>query len=361
MAKAPRTKAPRPISIALQGGGAHGAFTWGVLDRLCECEEIEIKAITATSAGAMNAVAYSAGMHEGGREGARRLLHDFWKEISRRGAPLDALAPQGLAASLQSMNPFSAWTPASFATALSAFLSPYELNPFDLNPLRDTVCEMVDFKSVLASDIALHIAATNVETGRVKVFTGDDVTPDAVLASACLPQTFKAVEIDGVPYWDGGYMGNPSLFPLIYSDAPRDILLVLLNPLDRAGTPRTAAAIQDRLNEISFNSALIGEMRAIAFVGDLLDENWLARQARSRFKKLYIHLINGGDDLCDMHFETKFDTSWQFLEKLKDLGRAHAETWLQSDFAMVGKESSVNIHEVFLGQPAKGSNALTDE
>ncbi|MEM7765994.1 MAG: patatin-like phospholipase family protein [Pseudomonadota bacterium] len=338
----------KPISLALQGGGAHGAFTWGVLDRVLEDGRMDIKAVTATSAGAMNALALANGLHDDGDDGARASLELLWREISRAGAPLSAVSSQAVPTLFDAFNPFASLTPFNFASALSSFASPYDLNPFDYNPLRDVLSAALDFDAIHASPVELFIAATNVETGRVRIFKDEDVTIDAALASACLPQTFRAVEIDGVPYWDGGYMGNPALFPLIYSEAPGDVLLVLLNPLIRRGTPRSAGAIQDRLNEISFNSALISELRAIAFVQKLLDENWLADRRQNDYRRLNIHAIRGGQMLCDLSLESKYDTRWSFLTKLRDLGRDHAETWLDTCFDRVGKKSSVDVREEFL-------------
>ena len=345
-----QTAKPKPVSLALQGGGAHGAFTWGVLERLSECESLDIKAITATSAGAMNAVAYLSGYETGGRAGARECLEEFWHEVSRRGAPLDALMPTGLSGDMLKNNPLAAWTPHSFATAMTSFLSPYDFNPFDLNPLREAVNSVVDFEAVQTSSTRLFIATTNVETGKVRIFEDGDVTADAVLASACLPHTFKAVEIDGTPYWDGGYLGNPSLFPLFYSDAPKDVVLVILNPLERKGTPRTAGEIQDRLNEITFNASLLGELRAIAFVQKLLSQNLLARAVRSEYRNVNIHAIRGGETLRALRLETKFDTSWSFLNSLRAKGRSFAEEWIETCLDKVGRESSLDIHETFLAE-----------
>ncbi len=338
----------RSVSLALQGGGAHGAFTWGVMDRLLEDGRLDVRAITATSAGAMNAVAYAAGLGLGGVDGARETLEAFWREVSRQGAPLAAVAPPSIPSSFDAINPFSTWTPFSFVTALTSFASPYDLNPFDYNPLRDALRRSIDFDAVHAADVELHIAATNVETGRIKVFEGEEVTLDAVLASACLPQTFKAVEIDDAPYWDGGYLGNPSLFPLVYSGAPRDVLLVTLNPLRREGVPKSAGAIQDRLNEISFNSALFSELRAIAFVQKLLDENWLTDRVQGRYRRLNIHAIRGGEALCDLTLESKYDTRWSFLTSLRDRGRDYAEIWLSSCCDQVGKQSTIDLRKEFL-------------
>ncbi len=342
------SRKPKPISLALQGGGAHGAFTWGVLERLSECETLEVKAITATSAGAMNAVAYLSGLQLNGRQGARDTLEAFWKEVSRQGAPLDALRPGAFGSEMLSNGPFSAWTPHGFATAMASFLSPYDFNPFDINPLKQAVEDVIDFDAVRKSGVQLFVAATNVETGKVRVFTGDEVTVDAIMASACLPQTFKAVEIDDVPYWDGGYLGNPSLFPLFYANAPKDVVLVTLNPLERQGTPRNAGAIQDRLNEITFNAALLGELRAIAFVQKLWKQNWLTKAMQNRYQNPNIHAIRGGESLRDLRLETKYDTSWPFLCELRDKGRDYADHWLEDCHDMIGKASSLDIHETFL-------------
>lgn len=323
----------RPISLALQGGGAHGAYTWGVLDRLSQDETLDITAISATSAGAMNAVAYAAGLAKGGPEGARRELESLWRRISEASAALGAFGPAGFA----------------FATALQSIASPYDLNPFNYNPLRNLVEAEIDFEAVHASGLKLFVCATNVETGRVRVFSRDEINADGVLASACLPQSFQAVEIEGTPYWDGGYMGNPSLFPLIYSGAPKDVLLVILNPLERPGTPKRAAEIQERLNEISFNASLIGELRAIAFVQRLIDDGMLKEPMLKKYRRLNIHAIRGGQDLLGYGLSSKYDTRWRLLTELRDLGRAEADRWLRECAVHVGTNmSSFDIRKEFL-------------
>lgn len=327
----------RKISLGLQGGGAHGAYTWGVLDRLLDERSLEIAAITATSAGAMNAVALAAGLEHGGRAGAQTQLENFWKAVSRKSA---ALAPFHLTAA----GPFAA------AMAWTSVASPYDINPFDFNPLRRAIESEIDFEAVRSSDVELFVSATDVESGRVKVFTDDGITADSVLASASLPQTFQAVRIDGRHYWDGGYVGNPSLFPLIYSGAPRDVLLVLLNPISRKGVPRSAGEIQDRINEISFNEALIGELRAIAFVQKLIDDKMLTAGAKDEYRRLNIHAIRGGQDLLDMTLRTKYDTRWRYLKRLRDMGAKAADNWIESCARHVGTDtSSVNLKAEFLG------------
>lgn len=329
----PKNGKPRPISLALQGGGAHGAYTWGVLDRLSEEKSLSIAAISATSAGAMNAVAFASGLAKAGPEGARAELETLWRKVSEASAAMGAFGAAGFA----------------MASALQAVASPYDLNPFNFNPLRRIVEDTVDFAAVHAAPLQLFLSATNVETGRVRVFSKDEISADSVLASACLPQTFQAVEINGTPFWDGGFMGNPSLFPLIYSGAPEDVLLVILNPLSRPGTPKRAGEIQERLNEISFNASLIGELRAIAFVQRLIDEGMLKEPILKKYRRLNVHAIRGGQDLIRLGLATKYDTRWRFLTELRDMGREAAERWLSECAKDVGtKKSSFDIRKEFL-------------
>ena len=338
----PKSKT-QPLSLALQGGGAHGAFTWGVLDRLLEEQSIEIKAITATSAGAMNAVALTAGYAKGGRDGAKAGLEKFWRTVSDMGAPFST--------SMWTQSPFASlpFSPFNAAIAFTSIASPYEFNPFDLNPLRDALDKAIDFEAVHHAPIDLFLSATDIESGRVKVFHDGEVSRDAVLASACLPQTFRAVEIDGHAYWDGGYMGNPSLFPLIYEKAPNDVLMVLLNPIARMGIPRRVPEIQDRLNEITFNASLIGELRAIAFVQKLLDDGMLKEPMINKYQRLNIHAVRGGQVLRDLSLQTKYDTSWVFLTSLRDKGRAAAENWLNTCSSYLGTgKSAVDLRKEFL-------------
>ena len=335
----------KPISLALQGGGSHGAYAWGVLDRLIEDGRSEIRAVTATSAGAMNAVAFAYGLTTGGADGARASLEAFWSAVARKGAPFNAIRNLPFAT-----GPFSL---SSFFGALTQVASPYDLNPMDYNPLREVLEETIDFDRLNAcQETRLFVSATNVSTGRVRVFNTEEIRLETVLASACLPQVFKAVEIDGQPYWDGGYVGNPALFPLFYAEAPRDILIVHINPMVREGAPRRADEILDRLNEITFNSSLNSELRAIAFVQRLLDEDWLADRIKNRYRRLLIHAIRADDELDDLSVESKFDTSWRFLTDLRDRGRRAAEQWLDEHFDKVGKQSTVDIRAEFLdGDP----------
>ncbi len=331
-----RGKSRLPLSLALQGGGAHGAFTWGVLDQLLEDGRFNLSAITATSAGAMNAVALASGLAKGGADGARESLSNFWRAISEETSRY--VMPG-------SVNPVAF----AYLTALQSLASPYDLNPFDINPLRDVLTRQIDFDAVRASGLTLFVSATNVETGKPRIFETKDLNADAVLASACLPQTFKAVTIDGSSYWDGGYVGNPSLYPLIYSKAPPDVLMVILNPLARKGVPKRAEEITDRINEISFNATIVGELRAIAFVQRLIDEGALKEPMLKKYKRLNLHAIRGGAELVDLAFSTKYETQWNFLKSLRERGRAAASTWLTDCAQHVGtKESAFDVRKEFL-------------
>ena len=337
----------RPISIGLQGGGAHGAFEWGVLDRILEDGRLTISAISAASAGAMNALAVVTGLSQGGVSGARAKLDELWRRINQAGGRnvfgdstiwTAAFNPGWLQA-----NPFY-----RYYETLMMSASPYEFNPFNLNPMRDVLTNVVDFDAVHASPIHLFVSATDVLKGRERVFTRAELSVDAVLASCALPQLFQAVEVDGEPYWDGGYLGNPPLWPLYYEDTPRDILIVMLNPFRRKTVPRAAGEIVDRLNEITFNAALTAELRAVAFVQKLIEDGMLTQSARGRYRHMLIHAIEADGHLDDLPLPSKFDTEWSFLVDLKERGRRAAETWLKAHFDDVGVRCSVNIRERFL-------------
>ncbi len=273
--KGRQSRHEKRINLALQGGGSHGAFTWGVLDRMFEEDKLWIEAISGTSAGAMNAVVAAQGMYDNGAAGARAALEAFWHAVSKAGqaSPLKRTPIDKLIGNWSiDANPAYRWM-----DIVNRVASPYDLNPFDLNPLRDLVGDFIDFDKVAGEeDMGIYIAATNVETGRARVFHRHEITLDVVMASACLPFLFKAVNIDGVPYWDGGYMGNPVLFPFIdHSPAP-DILIVQINPLFRPGTPTSATDIQNRVNEITFNASLLRDLRAIQLIDRLIDQGALA-------------------------------------------------------------------------------------
>jgi NTE family protein len=340
-------KSPKKINLALQGGGAHGAMTWGVLDRLLEDERLEIEAISGASAGSVNAAALAYGLHLGGRAAAREKLDELWSTISKAGAIFSPVKSGPLQTAFGDFNLDYSPAYAMFDTFTRMF-SPYQFNPFNINPLRDVLAECIDFESLQKCQrTVLFLSATNVRSGKVHVFETADVTIDAVCASACLPFLFKAVEIDGEAYWDGGYMGNPVLFPFFYTAESSDILIAHVNPLERDDVPVTAPDIMNRINEISFNSSLLRELRAIGFVQKLLDEGWLKDDYRDRLRNIRIHSIRGDNAMKQLSVASKFNTDWQFLTTLKARGREIAETWLAENFDTIGKQSSVDLHDMF--------------
>lgn len=338
----------KKISLALQGGGAHGAFAWGVIDKLLEDGRIEIEAVSGTSAGSMNAVALAAGSIDGS-EAARQKLHDLWRAVSASGTKFNPLG--GL--SLQSGNPLSDML-SSMATmwfrSVTHSLSPYQLNPLNLNPLKDVLVGQIDFSRLGdESKIKLFLAATNVRTGKVKVFGIDEkITADMVMASACLPQLFRAVEIDGENYWDGGFMGNPVLYPLFYNTKSADVLIVHINPIERPGPPTSADDILNRVNEITFNSSLIKELRAVHFVQKMMDQGWIKEEFLDRLKYVLMHSLRADSALSDLPASTKFSSDWGFLQMLRDRGRICAADWLVNNFDAIGVRSSVDLTTEFL-------------
>jgi NTE family protein len=327
----------KKVNLALQGGGAHGAFGWGVLDRLAEDGRLEIEGISATSAGSLNAVVYAYGRMRDGVDGARAALESFWRNISDAGRLYSPI-----------QTPF---TYALFQTITSA-LSPYEFNPLGFNPLRDVLEKSVKFDVVQACDRAqLFICATDVRTGQPRIFRNEEVTADAVMASCCLPFLFQAVEINGAHYWDGGYMGNPALYPLFYHTQSRDIVIVHINPVVREQLPRSAEQIENRLNEITFNSSLLRELRAIAFVQKLIEEDWLKDEHRAKLKHVLVHSIRADDALYHLGVTSKFNTAWSSLCDLRDRGRAAAGRWLEENFDHLGHHSTVDLRSEYLGAP----------
>lgn len=335
----------KTLNLALQGGGAHGAFTWGVLDRLLEDERISFEGVVATSAGAMNATVLAYGLVEGGRGGGRKALANFWRRVSHAAA-LSPLQPTVLDRlmgnrSLENSMPYLVFD------MLTRLMSPDQFNPFNFNPLRDVLEKSVDFEVFREERcrLKINLCATNVRTGKIKVFSNTEITPDAVMASACLPFLFQAVEIDGEAYWDGGYMGNPAIFPLIYGCASPDVLVVHINPMKRPDVPTTANEILNRINEISFNSSLMREMRAIDFVTRLIDMD--AAKALN-LKRMFIHAISSDEVMVGLSAASKLNADWAFLTDLRDAGRARAGQWIEENFSRIGKESSVDIHETYL-------------
>ena len=338
----------KSINLALQGGGSHGAFTWGVLDRLLEEEgRLHIEGLTGTSAGAMNGAAFVQGYATGGAAGARDLLTKFWEGVGE----LAVFEPPARTFFDQMMGNWNIDRSAvSWMTeAMEHAFSPYQTNPLNVNPLRQLAERLFDPKIIqTCAALKFFVSATNVETGRVRVFAREEITVDVLMASACLPLAFQAVPIDGVPYWDGGYVGNPSFFPLIYHCASPDIVLIQINPLCRVGTPDTPAEILNRLNEITFNASLIGEMRAIAFVQKLIDQDRLKNEDAVRLKRMNIHMISAEETLRDLGAASKLNVQMDFLLYLKELGRKAAAAWLVQNGDAIGQRSSVDIAKTFL-------------
>ena len=336
---------PKPINLALQGGGAHGAFTWGVLDRILEDGRLEIAGVSGTSAGAMNAVAIADGFTRDGPKGARAALEHFWRSMSDsakhsllKRTPMDMLMGKW---GLENNPMYQAMD------VLSRLASPYQFNPMNINPLRELVEKNIDFNMVRkCTAFKLFISATNVETGKVKIFPREELTPDMVMASACLPHLYQAIEIDGVPYWDGGYMGNPSLFPFYGQTGTDDIVVIQINPVERKGTPKTPMEILNRMNEINFNSSLLKELRAIDFVDRLISQGKLSADD---YRQVRVHIIENQAELNPMGASSKMNVEWAFLVMLRDLGRGTAARWLDENFNAIGECSTVNLREMFQG------------
>jgi NTE family protein len=334
----------KTINLALQGGGAHGAFTWGVLDRLLEDERVSFEGISATSAGAMNATVMAYGLATGGREAAQRALANFWRRIAHAGlsSPLQPTAIDRLQHNhgLESSPAFLIFD------MMTRLMSPYQFNPLNINPLRQALDETVDFAELRRSaGVKLFVSATNVRSGKIRVFENHELSTDAVLASACLPFMFQAVEIDGEAYWDGGYMGNPAIFPLIYSCQSSDVVIVHINPIERPDVPTSAKDILNRINEISFNSSLMREMRAIAFVTKLIDDQKLAD---SKMKRMLIHSIEAQGFMQSLSVSSKLNCDWEFLTHLRDEGREAAEGFLERNFGQLNRSSTIDITDVYL-------------
>ena len=335
----------RTINLALQGGGAHGAFTWGVLDRLLDENELAFEGLSATSAGAMNAAAFAYGLAVDGREGARKALAGYWKRVSD-AAKLGPLQPNPIDRMLGDHK--LTWSPIfTLIDFVTRVLSPYQFNPANYNPLRDVVEQSINFDVLKRPDcpVKLFLSATNVRTGKVKIFAGTEISASAVMASACLPTMFHAVEIDGEAYWDGGYMGNPALFPLIYNCESADIVTVHINPLFRKEVPRAAGDILNRINEISFNSSLMREMRAVSFVTKLITQK---RIVDGGLKRVLIYSIAADEFMGALSPTSKYNADWDFLIFLRDQGRKCAGDWIAKNFVKLGVQSSIDVDQLYL-------------
>lgn len=357
MARRPRDER-KLIDLALQGGGSHGAFAWGVIDYLLEDDRVDFAGITAASAGAMNAAVMCYGYAKGGSEEARALLDRFWYEISNVKSHL-SLFSNPLLDHLPNWRKATDWFSYSILESFTHAVSPYQFNPLSINPLREILTDIVDFETLQNCQRSrLYISATNVRTGKVKVFQTKQITPDVVMASACLPYLYQAVEIDGEAYWDGGYSGNPPLFPLFYDRETRDLLVVHINPIERDEIPKTSSEINNRINEISFNSSLLKEMRAVAFVQRLISSDMLKNEFKRNYSNILFHSIRADKVLKDLSIASKYNTDWHFFQELKTRGRDTAKLWLEMNYDKLGRESTVDLHEEFLdfesSHPAAG-------
>ena len=331
----------RRISLALQGGGAHGAFTWGVLDTLLGDSRVQFEGLSGSSAGAMNAVVLANGWMHGGRDGARKALADFWAGVGRQMPA--GMVTQGEGDTF-SLSPATKW----FAN-WAGYFSPSQLNPLELNPLRDLIESQIDFERLRSSSpFKLFVGATQASTGKLRVFRERELTADMLLASACLPKIHHAVEIDGEPYWDGGYSANPAIFPLFYDCASSDVLLVLLSPLRREGTPETVEEIEARIAELGFTAHFIREMRMFAHASDSARPSFLIMgRLERRLRKMRFHMIDASQVTALKRTDTKMLAHAPFLDLLRAQGEAQAGAWLAGDFDGVGRRSTVDVGKWF--------------
>jgi NTE family protein len=342
------------INLALQGGGAHGAFTWGVLDELLEDGRIEIEGISGTSAGAINAVMVADGLARGGPEEARKRLADFWRAASRDGDM--SKFNRAISDRLFSLVPIAAGPMKAWFDTMASYLSPYDFNPLNINPLKDLIVRFVDFEAVKNSGMPLFIAATNVHTGRLRVFSRDQINAEAVMASAALPYVFRAVEIEGVPYWDGGYTANPPIYPFFRTTTTEDVLVVQINPVLRPSTPQTSQEIVNRINEITFNASLISEYRAIEFVRRLIDEGALKHgTGPGEYRRINVHRIDLGFVGKKLTPASRLNTDFDFFEMLHRAGRRSGRRFLDQHFDDIGVRSTIDLRDEMR---AEGGEAL---
>src|SRR5262245_7346530 len=328
----------KPINLALQGGGAHGAFTWGVLDQLLDDGRIEIEGISGASAGAVNAVMLADGLARGGPDEARRRLADFWRAVS-----VDGHLPDLQRSVVERLFPFA--RDGLWFGAMTRMLSPYDINPLNINPLKDLIERFVDFDAIRADHaLELFISATNVQTGELRVFTRTEITPEVIMASAALPNLFRAVEIDGVPYWDGGYSGNPAVIPFLRATATEDVLIVQINPRERRKVPTRTREIMSRVNEINFNASLLSELRGVAFVNRLIDEGRLPRGMRQgEFRRLKLHRIVMADISETAGTRSTLKTDYESFETLRKLGQRATRRFLDAHFDDIGRKSTIDM------------------
>ena len=334
------------VSIAMQGGGAHGAFTWGVLDRLLEEKDFVIEGVSGASAGGMNAVSVAQGIMDGGNEGAREALDKYWKINAEAGKT--SILKTGVIDTLLGKYTML-HTPAFIITdLLCKFLSPYQFNPSGSNPLKSIVEELFDFDRLNEFDgVRIFLSATHVYTGKIKTFSNinHELCTEAMLATACLPTLFHAVMVKGEYYWDGGYTGNPVIYPLIYDCEPADIMLIKLNPTHRNRLPLTPGEISDRMNEITNNTSIMREMRSMHFITKLIDDGIVAP---GKLKRMNVHLIENEATFQDLGWSSKLNTDWEFLSHLKEEGRKTADKWIEKNYDKIGKQTTAPVAEEFV-------------
>jgi NTE family protein len=339
----PGSQKTKRINLALQGGGAHGAFTWGVLEHILSDQRIVVEGVSGASSGAVNAVMFADGLARGGPAEADKRLADFWRSVSSTGdlPPMQ----RAVVERLLSFTPLEGTPVQAWLDVLSRYFSPYDFNPLNINPLRDLFERFVDFEALRAySELQVFISATNVQTGRVRIFSRDKITADAVMASACLPELFRAVEIDGVPYWDGGYLGNPVIFPFFGTTTTEDVLVVQINPLFRERTPTSATEIMNRLNEITFNSPLLAEYRAMEFVARLIDQGRLPRgTGPGEYRRINVHRIVLDRHGTQLDASSRHTTDYDFFEMLRVSGRRAARRFFDDHFDDIGVRSTVDL------------------
>jgi NTE family protein len=325
------------VNLALQGGGSHGAFTWGVLDRLLEEETLHFEGITGTSAGAVNAVVLADGLAAGGREGARDALRVYWQKVSAlsaRGIFKPSLFDKG-SADFGLEHSLGFW----FLEPMTYFASPYQMNPFNYNPFKDLLAEAINFERVRQqTEVKLFLCATDVQTAKAKIFSGKELRVEHVLASTCLPLLMQAVEVDGEYYWDGSYAGNPAIYPLVYQCETRDVLMVHITPAERPGVPTTSPAIMNRMQEVSFNTSLIREMRTIASYNKLIEQGRM-----DGGRRMLVHVIEAEEFIRAFSWSSRLNADWDFLLHLHSMGRAQAGQWLDANFDRIGIESTVDL------------------
>ncbi|MCO5065762.1 MAG: patatin-like phospholipase family protein [Rhizobiaceae bacterium] len=334
---------PVLVDLALQGGGSHGAFTWGVLDRFLEEDWMDISGVSGTSAGAMNAAVLADGYAAGGREGARSALSRYWESVAdaARFSPFQR-GPTDIMLERWSLDHSPLFLTVDM---MSRLFSPYDLNPANLHPLVPVLARTIDFERLRNSPIKVFVTATNVHTGRGRVFSNPEITPEVLLASACLPTLFQAVEIDGESYWDGGYTGNPTLTPLVRDLESNDTILIPINPIERPGTPRSAAEILNRLNEVSFNATTLKELRMMALLRQVVDPG---NSEGARWAAKRIHLVRN-DIMTSLDYSTKLNAERAFLHMLFDEGRKSAERFLEAEGPNIGIKSSVDLSVLLEG------------